>query len=149
VLMILLSAQAHVETSYLREAGFAGYMTKPVRQSQLYNAIVDAIAAARAPQIDGPDDSTKATAFAPSHVGTNNARILLAEDNRINQIAASEILKKYGYTYEIVDNGKDAFEAAMTGAFDLVLMDCQMPLMDGFEATQEIRRWESNYCSDG
>jgi ammonium transporter, Amt family len=71
------------------------------------------------------------------------ARILLVEDNEINQLVAQEILSQAGYECELANNGREAVEQVTTGDFDLVVMDCQMPVMDGFEATERIRRHES------
>ena len=73
--------------------------------------------------------------------------ILVAEDNRINQIVVSEILNKNGYTCDIAVNGQKACEAVMKKNYDLILMDCQMPVMDGFQATQLIRQMENGSVS--
>lgn len=70
------------------------------------------------------------------------SRVLLVEDNAINQLVASEMLAHFGCSTEVANNGSEAVEFIKTNSYDLVLMDCQMPVMDGYEATVEIRNWE-------
>ena len=75
----------------------------------------------------------------------SDIRILVAEDNRTNQIVIGAMLTKLGYTFDVFENGKEAIQSLNTNAYDLVLMDCQMPVLDGLEATREIRKspqWE-------
>ena len=70
----------------------------------------------------------------------SDIRVLVAEDNRTNQIVISAMLKKLGYTFDIFENGKEAIQSLNTNTYDLILMDCQMPVLDGLEATKEIRQ---------
>ena len=71
--------------------------------------------------------------------------VLVAEDNRINQVVIQNVLRNAGVSFEIVNNGHEALQAAMTHSFDIILMDCQMPEMDGFESTNLIRKWEQEH----
>jgi PAS domain S-box-containing protein len=144
VLMILLSVEAKFEPNQLRAMGFAGHMTKPVRQSQIFDAIMNAIAAAKhdpSPVMPVTGSSTAVREHTSPYAG---ARVLLAEDNEINQIVAREMLIKCGYCCDIVGDGQKAVDAMQREEYDLILMDCQMPVKDGFDATREIRRLERN-----
>lgn len=116
------------------EAGFSGYLTKPVRQSQLYDCIVNA------------SHGSLPLAYERAGVAqtARGSRILIAEDNAINREVALRQLGKLGYAAQAVSDGRQAVEAAISGQFDIVLMDCQMPAMDGFEATRAIRKRETH-----
>jgi CheY-like chemotaxis protein len=115
-------------------------LTKPVNQSDLLDAIMDGLADHLDIEPSVEETGAAATSPAPSNV---RARILVAEDNAVNQLVAEEILTRAGHDCTIVENGRQAVEAAQTGNFDLILMDCQMPEMSGFDATGEIRRLEA------
>jgi CheY-like chemotaxis protein len=113
---------------------------KPLRQSSLFDAVMTLLApsatAERALRAKGP---TKTPAPAPK---ISSARILVAEDNDINQVVTRTILSKAGYACDIVANGKEALEALKQKEYDIVLMDCQMPEMDGLEAARAYREFE-------
>jgi ammonium transporter len=134
LVLILSSIGDQLARDEMTRLGITGLLTKPVRQSRLYDAIVDAIARRTDPAAAEAAPPPWA-AFRPA----SGLRVLLAEDNDVNQIVAAEMLKRFGVDCDIVNNGRQAVDAIATGGYDLVLMDCQMPEMDGFEATRLVR----------
>ncbi|MDE2370862.1 MAG: response regulator [Burkholderiales bacterium] len=135
-LVLATSLHAADEMARARRSGFCAYLSKPVRRDDLYRAL----AQARAQR----DAITEPGALADAQPTlTLQARVLLAEDNSVNRIVAGNMLQALGCSWDIVGNGREAFEAVRRGGYDLVLMDCQMPEMDGYEATRAIRDWES------
>ena len=117
--------------------GLAGCLTKPVKEGTLHDTLLRLFAREPAAGEPGNGNGTKNSA-----AQTRPERILIAEDNPINQRVAMRMLQKVGYTASIVCNGKEAVSAVKSGRFDIVLMDCNMPEMDGFAATANIRAWE-------
>ncbi len=136
-----------IATAYGREevmqrsekVGVDGFLLKPVGQSVLFDSIMIALGkeaqeCQTVERVSGRDEEELRK--------IRGARVLLAEDNEINQQVAEEILQQAGLVVRIASNGKEAVEMVKAGNFDVVLMDLQMPVMGGFEATQEIRRDE-------
>ena len=117
-----------------RDAGFFDCLIKPIRQSQLYEGVSQAIHA----RIDA---IAPAASPAPA-IETRPERILLVEDNAVNQRLALKQLGKLGFDATAVTNGREAVNATARADYDLIFMDCHMPVMDGFEATAEIRKRE-------
>ena len=123
-----------------REAGIEVVLNKPVRQSQLYNALATMMAA---PAVTPEEPSVR---DADSRVTTEGeaGHVLLAEDYPVNRMVAIAMLERSGYRVEAVGNGKEAVEASSRVPYAAILMDVQMPEMDGYEATAEIRRREGS-----
>ncbi|HEY7118669.1 MAG TPA: response regulator [Tepidisphaeraceae bacterium] len=137
-LIMLTSLDNGFDPAEMQKAGFAACLTKPIRQSQLFDRIAEALAA-KAPS----DGAQPAQAPTPAAAGDlRGVRVLLAEDNEINQLVAREFLIGAGAQCDTAGDGRQALEAARRGGYDVVLMDCQMPEMDGFEVTTRIRELE-------
>ena len=130
-LVLLTSLSSRPETAGL----FDAFHTKPVRAGVLRATLADLLAVP-ATQADA---SSATTAGAPAPVVERSLRILLAEDNPVNQTVGRLMLTSLGHTVEIAPNGQEAIEAALGAAYDVVLMDIHMPVMDGLEATRAIR----------
>jgi signal transduction histidine kinase/DNA-binding response OmpR family regulator len=141
-LVLLTSYGQRGDDTAAREIGVAAYLTKPVRQSQLYDCLSTVIGHAQVVlEQDAPSKSS--TREVLKETGKMSSKlILLAEDNIVNQKVAARQLQKLGFRADLVANGLEALEALGRIPYDLVLMDCQMPEMDGYEATAEIRRRE-------
>ena len=138
-LILLSSTGDGPDPQQMQQIGISAFLPKPVMQSTLYNTIVEALTHAAEP----PEAAVPAAAGVPPvRPDVKDATVLLAEDNEINQIVASEILSSAGYACDIAPDGRKAVEALRSRKYDVVLMDCQMPEMDGFQATQIIRRME-------
>ncbi len=132
--MMLSSADRGGDAARCRKLGVACYLCKPVAQSDLLDAIVRALGTA---QIEPVPPSVPAAATGPRPL-----RILLAEDNEVNQELVAQMLKRRGHTLTLAGNGREAVAAFDAALFDIVLMDVQMPEMDGFAATAAIRERE-------
>ncbi len=133
LLMIPLGQRGGSATDH--DVGIDAYLSKPLRFAQL----VERLGAA----LGGVVPAEESTARVPQSPPAAGARVLLAEDNPVNQKVALGMLKRLGCWVDIVADGREALRALESESYDLVLMDCQMPEMDGFEATTEIRRREA------
>ena len=134
IMIMMTSCGLPNEADRFRKIGFAAYFTKPVRQSDLFDSLAIALSSKEIPQSSKPVPHREIAKLSKEH-----AHILLAEDNVVNQKVAVAILKKMGVTTDVAGNGVEAVRMLESMPYDLVLMDVQMPKMDGFEATKEIR----------
>jgi signal transduction histidine kinase/DNA-binding response OmpR family regulator len=140
VLLLYGRQESRPQAALLAEAHVNGYLTKPLSQSALFACLVGFLDDA-----SGPSRHAKTAVWTiPPRAAAGRRRVLLVEDNTVNQKVALKILSKLGYSAEAVANGIEAIEAAERVPYDFILMDCQMPEMDGFEATAEIRRREGD-----
>jgi signal transduction histidine kinase/CheY-like chemotaxis protein len=151
VLIMLTSVGRQGDAQRLKEIGFAGYLLKPVRYSQMFGMLAAVWGAHKNGQPlefvtrhtlleAGPAAPQPPLPAAAGRDTPHQARTLVAEDNVVNQRLAKAILEKLGCRVDLAANGREALERLEQSAYDVVFMDCQMPEMDGYEATQEIRK---------
>jgi signal transduction histidine kinase/CheY-like chemotaxis protein len=135
--LALASSGADVDAAAAASAGVACRLTKPVHQSQLFECLARVTEPAPATE---PARAEGAERVAPAN--GSRGHVLLVEDNEVNQTVGLGMLARLGYTADVANNGVEALEKLAHSSYDAVLMDGQMPKMDGFEATAEIRRRE-------
>jgi PAS domain S-box-containing protein len=148
-LIMVTSSNQRDEVQKALKIGFAGYLVKPVKPSRLFDTIMNILVA----QSDEDNHQlalrSQKLRLAPQsqpiiRSAQTNIRLLLAEDNVVNQKVALKQLQNLGYTADIVSNGEEVLQLLETVPYDLILMDCQMPVLDGLETTREIRHWPNN-----
>jgi len=144
-LVLLTSLGRRGDAKIAREAGLAAYLTKPIRERQLHDCLAAVMTQlpAYVPTTNEPLPLITRHTLAETNAKVD-LRILLAEDNIINQKVAVRLFQRLGYRIDVVANGREAIEALSHVHYDVVFMDCQMPEMDGFEATRVIRQREAS-----
>lgn len=137
--IVLTSLGHRGDVNRLQEKGCEGYLVKPIRQQHLYEALITVLSPK---DVVDEEASSIITQHTLSEQRRLNLRILLAEDNPVNQKLAVALLTRLGYPVDTVENGAQAVEAVQHRQYNLILMDVHMPVMDGFEATTQIRLLE-------
>jgi len=134
--IIMLGSVTAQSSELLRNHRLAAYLTKPIRQGRLHDVMSTVLGRSRAAASE-PERAPSSPPEAPML-----GRVLVAEDNPINQMVATRILKRIGFESDVANDGHEAIEALTKRSYVAVLMDCQMPRVDGFEATRQIRAME-------
>ncbi len=137
ILVMLTSMGNRGDAARMKDIGFSAYLTKPIKHSHLHDALMTVLNKDQAHR--SKPGAPIVTRHSVSEAKKRRVRLLLAEDNLINQKVATSILKNLGYQADVANNGAEAVKALEETAYDLVLMDCHMPEMDGYEATARIR----------
>ncbi len=137
-LVMLTSVDRHGHTDRLREIGLAAHLTKPVKQAPLYECLTTV-----GPRPPGAREQRKAADLRPPlRAARRRLNVLLAEDNIVNQKVTQRMLERMGHAVEVAANGHEALACVQKARYDVILMDCHMPEVDGFEATRLIRESE-------
>ena len=135
VIMLLTSADRADAISHFQQLGVSGCLIKPIKQSELLDAIVAAVGTSRQVMIEAPSSGSV-------RIAARSRSILLAEDSPINQKLAIGLLERWGHRVAVATTGLEAVRLTAEQSYDLVLMDVQMPELDGLDATRQIRRRE-------
>jgi two-component system sensor histidine kinase/response regulator len=144
-LVMLTSLDRHDDTPRLAALGFAAYLTKPVRVKELLDAVARVMSGGpRQWQMETQPMITLNMLTQSAAQQRFSGQVLLVEDNFVNQKVAVRFLERLGCTVEVASNGAEGVAACQRRRFDIVLMDLQMPVMDGMTATRKIREWETS-----
>ena len=147
-LVLLTSLGRRGDAKVAHSTGFAGYLTKPVRKTHLYDCLRLVMGQSPVPQADEQSTSATPALITRHQVAEVHAqrRLLVVDDNPVNQKVAVKMLEKLGHRVDVAGNGKEALLALTRHPYHVVFMDCQMPEMDGFETTRHIRSHERPGC---
>ncbi|MFF2318351.1 response regulator [Arthrobacter sp. NPDC058097] len=138
--LIMLTSTMQVNAAEISQAGVREWLMKPVRSSEFYNRLVRLMSTHHPPV-----PASAPAQAAPAQDGPSRGRILVVEDNEVNQLVARATVSRLGYAVDVVSNGAEALSATADFRYAAVLMDCHMPVMDGFEATRRIRQRDGRH----
>ncbi|RAX44323.1 hybrid sensor histidine kinase/response regulator [Arthrobacter sp. AQ5-06] len=149
--LIMLTSTMQVNAAEIADAGVREWLMKPVRSSEFYNRLIRLMSTsehhAPTPSAPGRRSAAESSPQSPAESSPESSlrvpsrgRILVVEDNEVNQLVARATVTKFGYAVDVVADGAEAVAATASSRYAAVLMDCHMPVMDGFEATRVIRR---------
>jgi CheY-like chemotaxis protein len=136
--LLMLSASGSMREA-ATDAGFEGFLTKPVRHLRLVQEVGRLLGGGDPPTRPGESGRT-----AGRRTEVRDRVALLAEDNAVNQLVATRMLEQRGFRVDLAANGREAVRMVEAGDYDVIFMDCQMPELDGYAATREIRRAETD-----
>lgn len=138
---IILATSSHDE---MHNHPFSAIIRKPLKVNKLQDTILKVLGSEcyQPNQPINTSNTPAPTALAPIVTSSEKPKILIVEDNKVNQLLAAKLLDKFGYDYLLAENGREGVNAVKENNFDAILMDCQMPVMDGYQATQSIRELE-------
>ena len=150
-LMMLTSMSQRGDAQLAREVGFDAYLTKPIRQAHLYDCLSLVLGGLSANPVQiGEAPAPLITRHTVTEAqAKRRGRVLVVEDNIVNQKVAAKMLEREGYRVDVAANGQEAVEAVAQIPYALVFMDCQMPVMDGYDATRAIREHEAALVQRG
>jgi CheY-like chemotaxis protein len=150
VLVLLTSIGVRGDATRMKEAGFSAYLTKPARESQVLKALItvweDRKSGSSSPFVTRHSVADRRATVSSVEPGQPvfSAHVLVVEDNTVNQMVATRLLEKLGCRVDVAANGREAVKMTGRLPYDAIFMDCQMPEMDGFAATREIRKREGS-----
>jgi two-component system, sensor histidine kinase and response regulator len=142
-IIMLTTLLSRLSTTTMKATGISACLVKPIRHSRLRSCLIDTMSASGAVSMP-PHHVTGSSELSFSRSPTRSVRLLLAEDNLVNQRVALKQLKKLGFCADAVSNGNEVLSALQRLPYDIIIMDCQMPEMDGYEVTRRIRQGGSD-----
>jgi PAS domain S-box-containing protein len=142
-LVVLTALDRQDDPEMLKQLGIDAYLTKPVKQSPLFDCLVKVMSKTSETPV-APGIAAMPAPVASERRAPQDLRVLIVEDNVVNQKVALHLLQKLGYAADAAENGRIALEAMRRASYDIVFMDCQMPELDGYETTREVRRIEGD-----